>query len=113
QKPIGLEGVDGYLLDALRRKQKYLTDLELLPPGDGFLVVEFGASTQAEANAKARAFLASMKTLAAQPACRIYTSDEAKRVSHIRESGLGATAHIPTSDGKIAHGWEGWGGAPP
>jgi FAD/FMN-containing dehydrogenase/Fe-S oxidoreductase len=107
-KPIGLEGVDGYLLDALRRKQKYLSDLELLPPGDGFLVVEFGASTQAEANAKARAFVASMKTLAAQPACRIYTSDEAKRVWHIRESGLGATAHMPTSDGKIAEGWEGW-----
>src|SRR5271168_2036881 len=54
-KPIGLEGVDGYLLDALRRKQKSLSDLELLPPGDGFLIVEFGAPNQPEANAKARA----------------------------------------------------------
>jgi FAD/FMN-containing dehydrogenase/Fe-S oxidoreductase len=107
-KPIGLEGVDGYLLEALRSKQKYLSDLELLPPGDGFLVVEFGASTQAEANAKARAFVAAMKTLPTQPACRIYTTDEAKRVWHIRESGLGATAHMPTSDGKTAEGWEGW-----
>jgi FAD/FMN-containing dehydrogenase/Fe-S oxidoreductase len=107
-KPIGLEGVDGYLLEALRRKQKYLSDLELLPPGDGFLVVEFGANTQAEANAKARAFVASMKTLPAQPACRVYTSDEARRVWHIRESGLGATAHIPAGDGKTSTGWEGW-----
>jgi FAD/FMN-containing dehydrogenase/Fe-S oxidoreductase len=107
-KPIGLEGVDGYLLEALRSKQKYLSDLELLPPGDGFLVVEFGASTQAEANAKARAFVAAMKTLPAQPACRIYTTDEAKRVWHIRESGLGATAHMRTSDGKTVEGWEGW-----
>ena len=107
-KPIGLEGVDGYLLEALRRKQKYLSDLELLPPGDGFLVVEFGANTQAEANAKARAFVASMRTLPAQPACRVYTSDEAKRVWHIRESGLGATAHVPTGDGKTSTGWEGW-----
>ena len=107
-KPIGLEGVDGYLLEALRSKQKYLSDLALLPPGDGFLVVEFGASTQAEANAKARAFVAAMKALPAQPACRIYTSDEAKRVWHIRESGLGATAHMPTGDGKMATGWEGW-----
>ena len=103
-KPIGLEGVDGYLLDALRRKQKYLGDLELLPAGDGFLIVEFGAATQPDANAKARAFVASLKTLAAQPTARIYNSDEAKRVWHIRESGLGATAFIPG----VGTGWEGW-----
>ncbi len=103
-KPIGLEGVDGYLLDALRRKQKSVEDLKLLPPGDGFLIAEFGADTQHDANTKARAFVASMKTLAAQPSCRVYTSDEAKRVWHIRESGLGATAFIPG----VGTGWEGW-----
>ena len=103
-KPIGLEGVDGYLLDALRRKQKSLSDLELLPPGDGFLIVEFGASNQPDANAKARAFVAAMKSLPAQPTSRIYTSDEAKRIWHIRESGLGATAFIPG----VGTGWEGW-----
>jgi FAD/FMN-containing dehydrogenase/Fe-S oxidoreductase len=103
-KPIGLEGVDGYLLDALRRKQKSVEDLKLLPPGDGFLIVEFGAATQAEANAKARVFVASMKSLPAQPTFRIYTSDEARRIWHIRESGLGATAFIPG----VGTGWEGW-----
>ena len=103
-KPIGLEGVDGYLLDALRRKQKSLSDLELLPPGDGFLIVEFGAASQPDANAKARAFVASMKALSAQPTSRIYTSDEAKRIWHIRESGLGATAFVPG----VGTGWEGW-----
>jgi FAD/FMN-containing dehydrogenase/Fe-S oxidoreductase len=103
-KPIGLEGIDGYLLDALRSKQKSLSDLELLPPGDGFLIVEFGAANQPDANAKARAFVASMKALPAQPSSRIYTSDEAKRVWHIRESGLGATAFIPG----VGTGWEGW-----
>jgi FAD/FMN-containing dehydrogenase/Fe-S oxidoreductase len=103
-KPIGLEGVDGYLLDALRRKQKSVEDLKLLPPGDGFLIVEFGAATQPEANAKARAFVASLTSIPAQPTARIYTSDEAKRVWHIRESGLGATAFIPG----VGTGWEGW-----
>jgi FAD/FMN-containing dehydrogenase/Fe-S oxidoreductase len=107
-KPIGLEGVDGYLLDALRRKQKSVEDLKLLPPGDGFLIVEFGAATQSEANAKARAFVASMKALPAQPTSRIYTSEEARRVWHIRESGLGATAFIPGPNGKSTTGWEGW-----
>jgi FAD/FMN-containing dehydrogenase/Fe-S oxidoreductase len=107
-KPIGLEGVDGYLLDALRRKQKSVEDLKLLPPGDGFLIVEFGAATQSDANAKARAFVASMKSLPAQPTSRIYTSDEAKRIWHIRESGLGATAFIPGPNGVSTTGWEGW-----
>ena len=103
-KPIGLEGVDGYLLDALRRKQKSVDDLKLLPPGDGFLIVEFGAASQPEANAKARAFVASLSTVPARPTARIYTSDEAKRIWHIRESGLGATAFIPG----VGTGWEGW-----
>jgi FAD/FMN-containing dehydrogenase/Fe-S oxidoreductase len=103
-KPIGFEGMDGYLLEAMRRKQKSLEDLELLPAGDGFLIVEFGGATQAEANAKARALAASLATLEAKPTFRIYTSAEAKRIWHIRESGLGATAFIPG----VGTGWEGW-----
>src|SRR5271156_1389826 len=71
-KPIGLEGVDGYLLDALRSKQKSVEDLMLLPEGNGFLIVEFGAATQSDANAKARAFVASLKLLTAHPTARIY-----------------------------------------
>jgi FAD/FMN-containing dehydrogenase/Fe-S oxidoreductase len=103
-KPIGFEGMDGLLLDAMRRKQKSVDDLALLPPGNGFLIVEFGAPTQAEANAKARALAASLNTFPAKPTARIYTSAEAKRVWHIRESGLGATAFVPG----VGTGWEGW-----
>jgi FAD/FMN-containing dehydrogenase/Fe-S oxidoreductase len=103
-KPIGFEGIDGFLLEAMRRKQKSVEDLKLLPPGDGFLIVEFGGGTQAEANAKARALAASLASLPAKPTCRIYTSDEAPRVWHIRESGLGATAFVPG----VGTGWEGW-----
>jgi FAD/FMN-containing dehydrogenase/Fe-S oxidoreductase len=103
-KPIGFEGIDGNLLDALRRKQKSVEDLKLLPPGDGFLIIEFGGATQAEANAKARALAASLATLEAKPTYRIYTSIESKRIWHIRESGLGATAFIPG----VGTGWEGW-----
>ncbi|HTD97581.1 MAG TPA: FAD-binding oxidoreductase, partial [Edaphobacter sp.] len=39
--PIGLEGIDGFLLDVMRLKQKSVEDLVLLPPGRGFLIVEF------------------------------------------------------------------------
>jgi FAD/FMN-containing dehydrogenase/Fe-S oxidoreductase len=103
-KPIGFEGIDGFLLDALRRKQKSVEDLKLLPPGDGFLIVEFGGATEAESNAKAHALATSLATLQAKPTSRIYTSAEARRIWHIRESGLGATAFIPG----VGTGWEGW-----
>jgi FAD/FMN-containing dehydrogenase/Fe-S oxidoreductase len=103
-KPIGLEGMDGYLIDAMRAKSKLLDDIPLLPEGRGFLLVEFGGASQAEANAQARALIASLVTHAARPASRIYTSAEAARVWHIRESGLGATAFVP---GKAMR-WEGW-----
>ncbi len=102
---IGLEGIDGLLLDALRAKQKSLDDLTLLPDAAtsrGFLLAEFGGQTQAEADAKAQALVASLAT--ASTHARIYTPAEARRVWHIRESGLGATAFVP---GK-GTGWEGW-----
>jgi len=101
---IGLEGVDGLLLEALRRKQKSLSSLELLPPGEGFLLCEFGADSQASSDALAAAFAQFVTTLATNVSPRIYTGAEAKRVWHIRESALGATAFVP---GK-GTGWEGW-----
>ncbi|RSL17321.1 FAD/FMN-containing dehydrogenase [Edaphobacter aggregans] len=100
-KPIGLEGMDRLLLDALRRKQKALADLPLLPEGRGFLLVEFGGATQAEADERAATLALSLQTITPT---RIYTKPEAARVWAIRESGLGATAFIPG----IPTGWEGW-----
>jgi FAD/FMN-containing dehydrogenase/Fe-S oxidoreductase len=106
---IGLEGMDGALLDALRRKQKSLADIPLLPEGLGFLLAEFGGATQAEADEKAAALAARLAQMGIAGEIRVYTTAEAKRVWHIRESGLGATAFIPASDGKPSiTGWEGW-----
>jgi len=101
---IGLEGFDEKLLNALRRKQKSLDDLDLLPRGNGFLLAEFGGDTQAAADQQAGDFVASLTSLQTAPAARIYTKTEAARVWHIRESGLGATAFVPGQ----GTGWEGW-----
>lgn len=100
-KPIGLEGMDGLLLDSLRSKQKALDDIPLLPEGRGFLLAEFGGSTQAEADERARALALALQNIAE---ARVYDHAEAHRVWAIRESGLGATAFVP---GKRT-GWEGW-----
>jgi FAD/FMN-containing dehydrogenase/Fe-S oxidoreductase len=100
-KPIGLEGIDGLLLDALRRKHKLVEDIQLLPEGDGFLLVEFGGHTQAEADAQAQAFA---QALQVDGSPRIYTHDEGHRVWAVRESGLGASSFVPG----LKTGWEGW-----
>ncbi len=106
---IGLEGMDDVLLDALRRKQKSLDDIPLLPEGRGFLLAEFGGDSQAEADEKAKACAASLSAVSTVRALRIYSKAEAARVWHIRESGLGATAFVPASEGKPSvSGWEGW-----
>lgn len=101
---IGLEGIDKDLLDALRRKQKSLEDLELLPEGRGFLLAEFGGDSQADSDAQAMRFASFVKELPSKATARIYTGSEAARVWHIRESGLGATAFVPG----LGTGWEGW-----
>ncbi|SFS03483.1 FAD/FMN-containing dehydrogenase [Granulicella pectinivorans] len=99
---IGLEGMDGLLLDSLRKKQKSLEDLKLLPDGEGFLLAEFGGDSQEESDAKAHQLAEALKGIAE---ARVYTTAQAARVWHIRESGLGATAFVP---GKKRTGWEGW-----
>jgi FAD/FMN-containing dehydrogenase/Fe-S oxidoreductase len=103
--PIGLEGIDALLLDFMRRKQLALDDVELLPEGGGFLLVEFGAESNEEAEAKAHDFLAASIRFSPPPLSgRVYEPAEAARIWHVRESALGAMVFVPGEP----HGWEGW-----
>ena len=102
--PIGLEGIDEMLLDFMRRKNLAVEDQKLLPPGGAFLLAEFGAETNEEAEAKARELLAVAFQLPGSPTGRVCAPDEAARIWHIRESALGATVFVPGEP----HGWEGW-----
>jgi FAD/FMN-containing dehydrogenase/Fe-S oxidoreductase len=102
--PIGLEGFDAMLVDFMRRKHLVDDDLPLLPGGNGFLLAEFGAETDAEAEARARALIAMACCLPSSPTARLCTPGEAARIWHIRESALGATVFVPGEP----HGWEGW-----
>jgi FAD/FMN-containing dehydrogenase/Fe-S oxidoreductase len=103
-QPIGLEGIDAMLLDFMRRKHLVDDDLALLPEGTGFLLAEFGAETDAEAEAKARDLLAVASRLPGSPSGRLCSQAEAAKIWHIRESALGATVFVPGEP----HGWEGW-----
>jgi FAD/FMN-containing dehydrogenase/Fe-S oxidoreductase len=103
--PIGLEGIDWMLLDFMRRKGLAVDDVKLLPDGGGFLLAEFGAETNEEAEAKARDFVAAAARFGTAPlTARIYPPAEAARIWYVRESALGAMVFVPGEP----HGWEGW-----
>ncbi|HWE30032.1 MAG TPA: FAD-binding oxidoreductase, partial [Polyangia bacterium] len=55
---IALEGLDDRLIDDMKKKGIHPQDITLLPPGKGWLNVEFGGDTKAEADAKAHALMA-------------------------------------------------------
>jgi FAD/FMN-containing dehydrogenase len=103
--PTGLEGIDDYLVEALKAKAKDLPNMPLLPEGRGWLYVEFGGATRDEAVDKARRLTAQLQAEAGVVSTRIYEDeDEADRVWHIRHQGLALTRVPGTGD--LWPGWE-------
>ena len=104
-KPIGLEGFDDILVKATRRKGINAEGLALLPDGSGWLLVEFGADTKAEAEANARALMETLLQSPIPPNMRLLTDwQQMKRMWEVRESSLGVTSHVPGEPLR----WEGW-----
>ena len=103
--PIGLEGIDDRLIADMKTIGLHPEDVQLLPDGAGWLMVEFGGGTRDEAEAKARACMDSVRRSAQAPSMKLFTDPrEEKMLWTVRESALGATAHVPNK--KIT--WEGW-----
>jgi FAD/FMN-containing dehydrogenase/Fe-S oxidoreductase len=101
-RPIGLEGFEGSIVDGLRKKGA--PNLELLPAGNGFLLVEFGADDPREADAAARLLLQHIRNVSTPPSARLYSASEARAVWQIREAGPRAAAFAPGAPAE----WEGW-----
>jgi FAD/FMN-containing dehydrogenase/Fe-S oxidoreductase len=100
--PIGLEGFEGAIVDGLRRKNA--PNLELMPEGRGFLLVEFGSDDPAEVDRRARQLMDRLKGTANPPSLRLYTKSEARAVWRIREAGPRAAGSGPGMPPR----WEGW-----
>ena len=100
--PIGLEGFEGVMVDALRKKNA--PNLDLLPDGRGLLLVEFGADDASTAASLAEGLMARLREQPNAPTMRLYTAQEAKAVWKIRESGPRAAISAPGAPPR----YEGW-----
>jgi FAD/FMN-containing dehydrogenase/Fe-S oxidoreductase len=102
--PIGLEGVDDQLLQAIKNKSLFPGGVELLPEGNGWLLVEFGRDTREEAAEQARGLMKALGRPGGPSLRLLEDPTEQRLVWRVRESGLGATSRLP--NGKDS--WEGW-----
>ena len=103
--PVGLEALDEFLIENMRRKGMRTRDLGLLPKGGGWLMAEFGGENEADATAQARKLMAKLEGKGDAPNMRLFTSaEEQEKIWKIREAGLGATAFVPGRQDT----WPGW-----
>ena len=100
--PIGLEGLEGGIIDGLRRKKA--ASLELLPEGRGILLVEFGTDDERESQEIARRMAERVGRQPGAPVARAYTKAEARAVWQLREAGPRASAFYPGAPAQ----WDGW-----
>jgi len=106
-KPTGLEGIDHVLIEDMKSVGMHPDDIELVPEGQGWLVVEFGGDTKDEADAKAHDLIKDLKK-GDNPPEGIKLYDDREHEQHlwnVREAGLGATAYIPGKPDTY-EGWE-------
>ncbi len=104
-EPVGLEGMDDRLIGYMKKKGLHPKDVEKLPPGGGWLLVEFGGDSKEETDGKAKKLMEDLKQQDNPPSMKLFTDEaEEQMVWEIRESGLGATANVPG----MSDTWPGW-----
>jgi FAD/FMN-containing dehydrogenase/Fe-S oxidoreductase len=91
--PIACEGLDYKIIGGLRERGLKLDDIALLPEGQAWLMIEFGADTRAEAAGQARALMAAVEGRDPRPST-LLLEDKAtiQRLWTIRETGASAVS---------------------
>ncbi|MFN2528009.1 MAG: FAD-binding and (Fe-S)-binding domain-containing protein [Candidatus Baltobacteraceae bacterium] len=94
--PIALEGLDESMFTYMHDKGMATSGRNVLPKGQAWLIVEFGADSEQEADDKARGLMESLKTRDDAPSMKLIDDKaEEQLIWTIRENGLGATSKIP------------------
>jgi FAD/FMN-containing dehydrogenase/Fe-S oxidoreductase len=106
--PLAVEGLDDTLISLEREEHLAAEALDALPPGSGWLMVQFGGDSKEEAEAKAQALIEELNSAGdgLRPHAA-YLDDPAAedRLWAVREQGLGATAYPPGKH-ETHEGWE-------
>jgi FAD/FMN-containing dehydrogenase/Fe-S oxidoreductase len=105
-QPTALEGIDHTLYQNLQKKGgPHARYLKMLPEGEGWLMVEFGADKKQDALDLAKQAMESFKRHPHAPAMKLFSDrEEMQHMWNVRESALGTTAFVPGQPNT----WEGW-----
>ncbi len=103
-RPIVLEGIDDKLISFERRKSLHPQALHELPEGGAWLMVQLGGDTPEQARAAADRLIAAVRRDGGPRVHEFTDPADEQRMWEVRDSGLGATAHVPDSDDT----WPGW-----
>ncbi|HSU05804.1 MAG TPA: FAD-linked oxidase C-terminal domain-containing protein, partial [Acetobacteraceae bacterium] len=104
-QPLAIEGFERHLIDNEAIKGKIFDGTRLLPEGEAWLLIEFGGSEQAEANAHAeRAYQVLKRGGSHALGVRLVEDEgEQQQIWDIRENGVGAS-RIPVQE----EAWPSW-----
>jgi Fe-S oxidoreductase len=104
-KPTALEGIDHLLFQWVKARGDEAADIVLMPPGKGFLLVEFGGDSKQDADDQARKCMEVLKKQK-DPPHMAFLDDPRKEemIWKVREGGLGSTAWVPGHPDT----WPGW-----
>ena len=106
-EPIALEGFEGDVLTVMRQKNLQPENIALLPPGNGYLLAEFGGDTAAAADAEADKLVNWLCEQPEPPVIKVVREPgEVKRIWKVREASNGGTTVIPGQHSITHEGWE-------
>ncbi len=103
--PTALEGMDELLFEWVRAKGDQRANIALLPPGHGWLMVEFGGDSKRDADDQARRVMDALGKQPSPPSMKLLDDPrEEEMIWHVRQGALGSTAWVPGRP----DAWEGW-----
>jgi len=104
--PIALEGMAASMFHYMELKGESERGRAMFPPGEGWLICEFGGDTKEEASDRARGLMEAFKPHPKPPTMHFFDDhDEQERFWTFRDNALGATSKIPNQTDYYP-GWE-------
>ncbi len=104
--PIALEGMAASMFRYMELKGESESGRAMFPPGEGWLICEFGGDTKEEASDRARGLMEAFKPHPKPPSMHFFDDRaQQERFWTFRDNALGATSKIPNQTDYYP-GWE-------